>query len=333
MFENVLEMVGNTPVVKVNGEGLSSIELYAKLEYYNPTGSVKDRAANYIIKKLLELGEINHETTLIESSSGNFGIALASYCRKYGNKFCCVIDPNISAINETIIRKLSTTTIKVTEPDSKGGYLLRRIKKVKELLVDIPNSYWVNQYANPYNAEAYYNTLGLELCCELDRIDYIFLGVSSGGTITGVSNRIKEMHPKAKVIAVDVEGSVIFGGIPKKRTIPGIGSSMVPTILKEAKIDDVVIVDEIATIVMCHELLEKHMLFAGGSSGSVLAAIKEYFFDKIFATKPNVVAILPDRGERYANTIFNKIWCNERLKELENDQAIQSMRMKEQQII
>ena len=141
------------------------------------------------------------------------------------------------------------------------------------------------------------------------------------------------MHPKAKVIAVDVEGSVIFGGIPKKRTIPGIGSSMVPTILKEAKIDDVVIVDEIATIVMCHELLEKHMLFAGGSSGSVLAAIKEYFFNKIFATKPKVVAILPDRGERYANTIFNKIWCNERLKELENDQAIQSMRMKEQQII
>jgi cysteine synthase A len=333
MFESVLETVGNTPVVKANMEDLSSIELYAKLEYYNPTGSVKDRAANYIIKKLLDLGEINSETTLIESSSGNFGIALASYCKKYGNKFCCVIDPNINAINETIIRKLSTTTIKVTEPDSKGGYLLGRIKKVKELLVEIPNSYWVNQYANPYNAEAYYYTLGLELCSELDRIDYIFLGVSSGGTITGVSKRIKEKYPNAKVIAVDVEGSVIFGGKPQKRTIPGIGSSMVPTILKEAKIDDVVIVGEIATIVMCHELLEKHMILAGGSSGSVLAAIKEYFFNKTFVTKPNVIAVLPDRGERYANTIFNKSWCNERFKELKNTQAIQFLKIKKQQII
>jgi cysteine synthase A len=204
---------------------------------------------------------------------------------------------------------------------------------VKELLVEIPNSYWVNQYANPYNAEAYYYTLGLELCSELDRIDYIFLGVSSGGTITGVSKRIKEKYPNAKVIAVDVEGSVIFGGKPQKRTIPGIGSSMVPTILKEAKIDDVVIVGEIATIVMCHELLEKHMILAGGSSGSVLAAIKEYFFNKTFVTKPNVIAVLPDRGERYANTIFNKSWCNERFKELKNTQAIQFLKIKKQQII
>jgi 2,3-diaminopropionate biosynthesis protein SbnA len=333
MIGDLLGMVGHTPVVKINSPELSLIELYAKLEYYNPTGSVKDRAANYIINKLLELGEIDQDTLLIESSSGNFGIALSAYSKKYGIKFCCVIDPNINAINETIIRKLSTNTIKVTEPDSKGGYLLGRIKKVKELLVDIPNSYWVNQYANPYNAEAYYKTLGSELCSEIDRIDYIFMGVSSGGTITGVSKRIKEHNPNTKIIAVDVEGSVIFGGLPKKRYIPGIGSSMVPEILREARIDDIVIVDEMATIMRCHQLLENHMIFAGGSSGSVLAGIVKYFTNKSLGKKPNVVAVFPDRGDRYSNTIYNKNWCIDRIREFEHSQDNQSVLRQDQKII
>jgi cysteine synthase A len=313
---NILNLVGNTPLIKIDSDRLSNIDLYAKLEYYNPTGSVKDRAAQYIIKKLIDLGEIEKDTTLIESSSGNFGIALSSYCKQFGLKFCCVIDPNINSINETIINKLSTKTIKVTEPDSKGGYLLKRIETVKELLSSIPNSYWINQYANPYNAEAYYNTLGVELCNQMDSIDYVFLGVSSGGTITGVSKRIKENYPNAKIIAVDVEGSVIFGGLPKKRYIPGIGSSMVPDILKQALIDEVIVVDEFSTIDMCHELLEKHMIFAGGSSGSVLTAINKYFLNKVFVNKPNVVAIFPDRGDRYANTIFNSDWCDSLRKEI-----------------
>lgn len=308
MISSILEKVGRTPLIQIKSNELQNINLYAKLEFYNPTGSVKDRAADYIIKKLLALGEIDKDTTLIESSSGNFGIALSAYCKKYGLKFCCVIDPNINSINETIIKKLSTSTIKVLEPDLNGGYLLERIKKVRELLIHIPNSYWINQYANPYNAEAYYNTLGIELCDEIKNIDYVFLGVSSGGTITGVSQKVKERYPHAHIIAVDVEGSVIFGGVPQKRHIPGIGSSMVPEILKQAKIDEVVIVDEISTINMCHELLENHSIFAGGSSGSVYAAINKYFSDKSFMSKPNVVAIFPDRGDRYSNTIYSKDW-------------------------
>ena len=308
MISNILDNVGMTPLTSIRLEELSNIELYLKLEYYNPTGSVKDRAANYIIKKLLDLGEINKDTIMIESSSGNFGIALSAYCKKYGLSFYCVIDPNITPVNETIIRKLSTCTFKVTEKDSYGGYLLERIKKVKQLLNNNSNAYWVNQYANLHNAEAYYNTLGNELCNEIDEIDYVFVGVSSGGTITGVSRRIKEKYPNAKVIAVDSVGSVIFGGQAAKRYIPGIGSSMVPDILKHAKIDEVVLVDEISSISMCHELLEKHSIFAGGSSGSVFAAIKKYFKNKTLNKKVNVVAIFADRGDRYSNTIYNKEW-------------------------
>jgi amino acid adenylation domain-containing protein len=164
---------------------------------------------------------------------------------------------------------------------------------------------------NPLNAEAYHHSLGNEICQQMENIDYIFMGVSSGGTITGVSNKIKERFPRAKVIAVDIVGSVIFGHPPRKRYIPGIGSSMVPEILKKAKIDDVMMIDEVSTIDMCHELLKEHYIFAGGSSGSAFAAIKRYFAGKKLKKKVNVVTVFADRGERYADTIYNEKWCRE----------------------
>jgi len=309
IYKCSLETVGNTPIVQLQVPELSSVNIFAKLEFYNPTGSVKDRAASYIIKKLFEKKEIDKDTTLIESSSGNFGIALSAYCKKNDLKFIAVVDPCILAINAILIKSFGAKVIKVNEPDCNGGYLLNRIKKVKEQLKEIDNSYWVNQYGNPYNAEAYYHTLGNEICQQMENIDYIFMGVSSGGTIAGVSNKIKETFPHARVIAVDIVGSVIFGHPPHKRYIPGIGSSMVPEILKKAKIDDVVMIDELSTIKMCRELLHQYYIFAGGSSGSTFAAIKKYFSGKKLDRKVNVVTVFADRGERYADTIYNEEWC------------------------
>lgn len=308
-MENILDNVGKTPFVKLDIAACSNINLYVKLEYTNPTGSVKDRAASHLIQNLLEEKIINANTTLIESSSGNFGISLAAYCKKYQLNFICVIDPNTNPVNEAIIKHLNACVVKVTEPDSSGGYLLSRIQKVNQLAAEMNNAYWVNQYANPLNANAYYHTLGKEISDSLEDVDYLFLGVSSGGTITGTSRRIKECFPKAKVIAVDIKGSVIFGGAPSKRSIPGIGSSMVPQILKEADIDDVILVDELSTIQNCHELLQQNYIFAGGSSGSVIAAIKQYFEGKEFSKAPNVVTIFADRGDRYSSTIYNENWC------------------------
>jgi cysteine synthase A len=324
IYKNILEKIGNTPLVQVSPKGLDQINLYVKLEHYNPTGSVKDRAAAYIIKKALATGDINKDTTLIESSSGNFGIALSAYCKENGLKFYCVVDPHISPVNEYLIRTLSIKMIKVTEPDENGGYLLNRIKKVNQLQKEIPNSYWVNQYGNPYNAEAYRETLGQEICSELDNIDYIFMGVSSGGTITGVSQKIKQIFPRAKVIAIDIVGSVIFGGAPQKRYIPGIGSSMVPSILKQAKIDEVLMIDEVSTINMCHELLKEHCIFVGGSSGSVCAGIRKYFEGKSFDKKPNVVALFADRGDRYVNTVYNEAWCADFLQKCKEMKQLQA---------
>jgi 2,3-diaminopropionate biosynthesis protein SbnA len=314
IYDHILSTVGNTPMIRLRLEEFEHIHLYAKVECFNPTGSVKDRAASYVIKKLLENKEIDRNTTMIESSSGNFGIALSAYCKLSGLRFICVVDPCISPMNEMLIKSFGAEVIKVTTPDENGGYLLNRIRKVKQLVREIDNSYWVNQYGNPYNAEAYYYSLGGEICNDMDHLDYIFLGISSGGTITGVSRRVKENFPEVKVIAVDIIGSVIFGHPPQKRYIPGIGSSMVPDILNHSRIDHVVMMDEVTTIRMCHELLERYNIFAGGSSGSAYGAVKKYFNENP-VEKPgrpiHVVTVLPDRGERYCNNVYNDEWCKD----------------------
>jgi cysteine synthase A len=308
VYEHILENLGDTPMIRINLEGFELIKLHSKLEFYNPTGSVKDRAAAYVIRELLERNEIDKDTTIIESSSGNFGIALSAYCKYYGLKFTCVVDPCVSPLNEMLIKSFGALVIKVTEPDENGGYLLNRIRKVKQLREEMRQSYWVNQYENPLNAEAYYESLGGEICAAFGQLDYVFLGVSSGGTITGVSRRVKESFPRAKVIAVDIVGSVIFGNPPQKRYIPGIGSSMVPRILEQAKIDDVVMMDELETISNCHELLEKYNIFSGGSSGSVFGAIKKYFTENPVDRPVNVLTVFPDRGERYYSTVYDEKW-------------------------
>lgn len=305
---SLLERVGDTPVVLLENDWLSNVHIYAKLEFYNPTGSTKDRAAKYLIEKLLKNNEIDTSTTLIESSSGNFGISMAAYCKHYGLQFHCVIDPLISPVNEMIIRTFSSCVHMVSERDVNGGYLINRIQKVKDLVNTFQNSYWVNQYQNPYIAEAYATTLGDEIVRDYGDIDYLFVGVSSGGTITGLSRAIKAKIPNCRVIAVDIEGSVVFGGAPKRRLIPGIGSSMVPKILEMAYIDEVVCVDELSSIQRCHELLANYGVFAGGSSGSVYEAIIRYFSGKKLEKQAKVMAIFCDRGDRYASTFYNSEW-------------------------
>jgi 2,3-diaminopropionate biosynthesis protein SbnA len=303
-----LDFVGRTPLVRLPIAALPRVELYAKLELANPTGSVKDRAAKYIIEGLLARGVIDRETVLIESSSGNFGIALAARARLHGLRFICVVDPMIARPNLRLLQALGAEIVQVTEPDAFGGYLKTRLKRVHELRKSFSKAYWIDQYGNPLNASAYSDTLAVELCDALPRIDYLFAGVSSGGTITGISWRIKERFPAAQVIAVDMEGSVIFGRPSRKRYIPGIGSSIVPPILAQAKIDDVVIVDEAETIAGCHELLREHGVFAGGSSGSSIAAIRKYFLARPRVERAVVATLLPDRGDRYVDTIYDPAW-------------------------
>src|SRR6266508_3263338 len=294
-----------TPHVPLAMEG---VQLFAKLEYMNPVGSIKDRPAFWILKRAAERGEISDGTTVVESSSGNFACALAAYTRLVGLEFIPVIDPNISGAYESFLRRLCPTVVKVEERDDTGGFLKTRLQKVKELCATIPNAYWTNQYGNLDAMEAHYELTAAEICADFDSLDYVFIGVSTAGTIAGVSRRLKERYPNIRVIAVDTEGSAIFGGTPRKRHIPGIGSSIVPPLLSYAEIDDVVWISERETAQACRELLTSHGLFVGGSSGTAFAAIKKYAAKMPAYKHPAVLFLCADRGTPYLDTVFDPTW-------------------------
>jgi len=287
---------------------MEGMNLFAKLEYVNPVGSIKDRAAYWILKRAAERGEICDETTVIESSSGNFAAALATFTRLVGLRFIPVIDPNISGTYESFLRRICPTVVKVEERDDTGGFLKTRLEMVKHLCATIPNAYWTNQYGNLDAMEAHYELTGTEICADFDWLDYVFIGVGTAGTISGVSRRLKERYPKIRVIAVDTEGSVIFGGAPRKRHIPGVGSSIVPPLVSHAKIDDVVLISERETVKACRELLTTHGLFVGGSSGTAFAALKRYAPRMTGSRQPTVLFLCPDRGTPYLDTVFDATW-------------------------
>lgn len=304
----VFDKIGNTPLFKIDNK---ENDIYLKYEGINSFGSSKDRAAFYVLNKLYEEGKINKETTIIESSSGNMGIALATMCKKLGNKFICVIDPHISPINEYLIRMMGAEIIKVTEVDNNNSYLKTRLKIVEELLHDRKNSFWFNQYGNPLVCEAY-EEIGKEIIKDLKDVEYVFVAVSSAGTITGISKALKEYNPRIKVIAVDVVGSKVFDpNTTQKRFLSGIGSSIQSDNLSKAKIDDIILVNEKEGIYCCYELLKEHFVFAGGSSGCVYRAIKEYI-EKNNLKNAKVVGLLNDRGDRYFKTVYSEEWVKDK---------------------
>src|SRR5216117_2315993 len=305
-LEQLRNTLRPTPHVPLAVEGMN---LFAKLEYVNPVGSIKDRPAYWILKRAAERGEICEETTVIESSSGNFASALAAFTQLVGLRFIPVVDPNISSTYESFLRRICPTVVKVEERDDTGGFLKTRLEMVKHLCATIPNAYWTNQYGNPDAVEAHYKLTAGEICAAFDSLDYVFIGVSTWGTIAGLSRRLKEHYPRIRVIAVDSEGSVIFGGAPRKRHIPGVGSSIVPPLLSHATIDDVVLVPERETVAACRELLLTHGLFAGGSSGTVYAAVKRYA-TRMTGRCPKVLFVCADRGTPYLDTVFDPTWAN-----------------------
>ncbi|HEV8400271.1 MAG TPA: 2,3-diaminopropionate biosynthesis protein SbnA [Gemmatimonadales bacterium] len=299
-----------TPHVPLAMEGM---HLYAKLEYVNPVGSIKDRPAFWILKRAAERGDIGDGTTVVESSSGNFASALAAFTRLVGLQFIPVIDPNISGTYESFLRRLCPTVVKVEERDDTGGFLKTRLDMVKHLCDTTPNAFWTNQYGNPDAVEAHYKLTAGEICAEFDSLDFAFIGVSTGGTIAGMSRRLKERYPKVRIIAVDTKGSVIFGDVPRKRHIPGVGSSIVPPQISQALIDDVVLIPEFEAVAACRELLDTHGLFAGGSSGTVYAAVKRYAtrmarWGFVGAKRPTVLFLCADRGTPYLDTVFDPTW-------------------------
>lgn len=305
--------IGKSPLVKLDFEPCN---LFAKLESYNCTGSIKDWAAYNIMNQAIKSGSVTQKSIIVESSSGNFAIALGFLCKRLGLKFIPVIDPNINSNYEKLLNVLCEDVVKVELMDETGGYLLTRIKTVQEICLNYSDSFWPNQYENENNFKGYYNGLAPEIAGDFNRLDYLFVAVSSCGTVTGLSLRLKEIFPDIKIIAVDIEGSVIFGEPPAPRYVSGIGASKVPSILKNAQIDDVVHVSQLDLIVGCKELLDDQFILAGASSGSVYYAIKKYFEAKDVDPASNAVFISADNGKSYLDTIYNAEWQNEMKEKL-----------------
>ncbi|HEU0174652.1 MAG TPA: 2,3-diaminopropionate biosynthesis protein SbnA [Blastocatellia bacterium] len=313
--ESVLSAIGNTPMVRLKRLfPFANLNLYAKLEMLNPGGSLKDRAAFNVIRQGVESGEIKPNSTIIESSSGNMGIGLAQACSLYGLRFICVVDPKTTEQNIRLLKTYGAEVDRITEPDPQTGEFLRaRIKRVKHLLSTMADSFWPNQYANLYNSGAHYWTMD-EIATELaGEVDYLFCSTSTCGTLRGCAEYIRSRDLRTKIVAVDALGSVIFGGSPAKRLIPGHGAGIQPPLYQPNLAQQVVHVTDLECVVNCRALARSEALLAGGSSGAIIAAVRKCITS--IPSNANVVVILPDRGERYLDTIYSDWWVQENLGE------------------
>lgn len=307
VYEGILSAVGNTPLVRLERIFPEiNFSLYAKLEALNPGGSMKDRPALNIIRNGLQTGEIHEGTVIVESSSGNMGVGLAQACAYHGLRFICVVDSKTSPQNIRLIEIYGAEIELVTEADAVSGELLQaRINRVHELLNSIENSFWPNQYANISNSDSHYFTMK-EIVATLGQVDYLFCATSTCGTIRGCAEYVRDHNLSTKIVAVDAVGSVIFGGARAKRLIPGHGAAVRPKLYQPHLNYRCLQMTDLDCVIGCHLLARREAILAGGSSGAIIMAIGQS--TDSLPRDAVCVAILPDRGERYLDTIYSESW-------------------------
>ena len=305
----VLDAVGRTPLIRLEKVYPDlPFELYGKLESLNPGGSIKDRPAIEILEQALRNGEVGSGTVVIESSSGNMGIGLAQACAYYGLRFICVVDCKASRQNLRILQIYGAQIDYVSEPDPETGELLpARLKRVRQLVDELEGSFWPNQYANEHNSGAHFRTTMREIAEELQgRVDYVFCATSTCGTVRGCGEYVRHHDLPTRVVAVDSVGSLIFSDVQAPRYLPGMGAGVRPPLCDLQYIDECVHVSDLECIVGCRTLVRREGILAGASSGGLVSAVGK-IRGKIPAGSTCVV-ILPDRGERYLDTVYSDEW-------------------------
>lgn len=288
----------------------TAFSTHVKLEGLNPAGSIKIKAAREMILNAEEQGLISPGRELIESTSGNLGVALASICAAKGYRITLVTDPNANARTVRFMKALGAEVVTVTRRDAAGGYLRTRIDYIRARLAADSRLVWLNQYANPGNAAAHSKHTLNEILDGFGVPDWLFVGTGTSGTLMGCVRRLRELALPTQVVAVDAVGSVTFGDHPGPRWIPGIGASRTPEIFSDDGSFLKVLVDEPATVRMCRRVAREYGLLLGGSSGSALAAV-EAMADRIPAGS-RILTLSPDMGEGYLDTVYNDEWVRER---------------------
>lgn len=316
MYDTILDVIGNTPMVKLHRvvpEG--SADVFAKLEFLNPGGSIKDRMARYIIEDAEKEGKLK-AGTIVENTSGNTGVGVAITAAVKGYKAMFTIPDKMSDEKINLLKAFGAKVV-VTKTDVPADSPESYYETAKRLHKETPGSFYLNQYHNRKNIEAHYNLTGPELWRDMDgKIDYFVAGIGTGGTLSGAGRYLKEQDPNIKIVAVDPYGSVFYEffktgkpGTPESYKVEGIGEDMVVEAMDFSIVDDMLQVSDRDCFLMARELTTKEGLFAGGSSGgAVWGAIK---VAKKAGPGKRIAVVLPDSGTRYLSKIFSDNWMRE----------------------
>ena len=298
---NVTELVGNTPLVKLNRvtEGAQA-NVLAKLEFFNPGSSVKDRIAVAMIDAAEKAGKINKNTTIVEPTSGNTGIGLAMVCAARGYKLIITMPETMSRERRMLMRAYGAELVLTPGPEGMGG----AIAKAKELAEANPDSFFIpQQFENPANPEVHRNTTAVEIWNDTDgKVDIVVAGVGTGGTITGIGEVLKAKNPNIQMVAVEPAASPVLSGGPKgPHPIQGIGAGFVPSILNTEIYDEIIQVPSEAAFETARAVGSQEGVLVGISSGAAVWAAVQ------LAKRPenkgkNIVVIIPSNGERYLST-------------------------------
>ena len=296
-FDSMQALIGNTPLVRlgniVKAEGVS---VFAKLELWNPSGSVKDRTGLYMINDAEKKGLLKKGGTIVEATAGNTGLGIAFAALNRGYRIIFVVPTKFSAEKQALLRALGAEV--VNTPREKG--MLGTVAKAEEIKAQIPDSISLEQFRNQSNPLAHYETTGREIYEALDgRIDYVVAGAGSGGTYTGILRYIKERVPGAKGILADPVGSTMGGGEHADYNIEGIGNDFIAETMDMSLVDDVIKMNDDEAFSTARLLAKTEGIIAGSSSGAAMAAVLKLVKS---GAKGNIVTVFPDRGDRYFST-------------------------------
>lgn len=321
--DNILGTIGSTPMVRLNKvtAGKVGCTVYAKVEFFNPGGSVKDRIGLQIIENAEREGRLKPGGTIVESTSGNTGAGLAIAAAIKGYKTVFVMPDKMSDEKIRFLRAFGARVVitpTAVGPDDPRSYY----SVAKRIVAETPNSILANQYHNPANPQSHYETTGPEIWEQTDgKIDVFVAGMGTGGTITGVARYLKEQNPQVKLVGVDIRGSLLYdawklGHLPedpylKTYKIEGIGEDFIPSTLDMGLLDEVVQVEDRESFLMARKMVKEEGMFVGGSAGSAVVGLLKSRL--VHALKPDQVAVvlLPDTGSRYLSKFFDDNWMRE----------------------
>jgi 2,3-diaminopropionate biosynthesis protein SbnA len=300
----------NEEELYVDLQSIVGHSLYLKCEGFNFAGSIKLKAATEMVAAAEREGVLTSGSILIESSSGNLGVALSMIAASKGYGFLCVTDSRCNLSTRRLMEALGGRVHIITEPDANGDFLGARIDYVRALCASDDRYVWPNQYTNPCNWKAHYRTTAPAIAHQFPHLGVLFAGVGTTGTLMGCARYFAEWHRPVRIVAIDSVGSVAFGGTPGRRMLPGLGTSVRPPLLDESFVDDVVRVEEADAIRACHRMARQGFLF-GGSTGTVVSGAASWLDRHAVPDGLDAVTIAPDLGERYLDTLYQTNWLHD----------------------